>query len=671
MHIPQLLADRFAIAMEPLTDDAKRYAEMIRPSSNPQFGDYQCNAAMSLGKHLGQSPQQTAATIVEALDVTDLCDPPTIAGPGFINLRLNDEFLRRSLVQMLLDDRVTVGHSASTRRVLIDFSSPNVAKPMHVGHIRSTVIGDCLARLLRFLGADVTTDNHLGDWGTQFGIIIYGYKHFGDPAIVAADPVPALAQLYRLTNQLIEYEQAKSRLPELKAKEEQTDALLQEAQATADAAEQDAERSNKEKKKARKATASVQSRLKSIRSDIESTQQKISAVQEDDALASKAEAHAGVSETVLVETAKLHAGDSENLALWQGLLPHCKDEINRIYNRLDVHFDHVLGESFYHDRLAGVVEELDRRGLTTRSDGAVCVFVPGFDAPMIIQKRDGAYLYATTDLATLQYRQEVFDPTEILYVVDSRQGEHFEKFFAMAEPLGIENIHLVHVNFGTVLGADGKPMKTRSGTLIGLEGLLDDAVAKAFDVVCDPDRVARMDPPMSAAEQSAIAEVVGIGAIKYADLSHERTSDYKFDVDKMVAMEGNTATYVQYSYARTQSILRKASLRMGSEVSLDSLRDEADASGYAIQHVAERSLTVMLLKFEESLQIAGQHYTPNQLCDYLYETAKAYSVFNEQCRVLDNDDPTVARTRLTLVLLTGTILKLGLDLLGIDVVERM
>ncbi len=324
-----------------------------------------------------------------------------------------------------------------------------------------------------------------------------------------------------------------------------------------------------------------------------------------------------------------------------------------------------MGESFYHPLLADVVSDLQGRGLATESDGAICVFLDNFDAPMIIRKKDGAFLYSTTDLATLKYRLEEFDPHEILYVVDSRQSEHFQKLFDVAKLIDLGDIKLVHVNFGTVLGEDGKPMKTRSGSLIGLEGLLDDAVAGARKVVCDPARLKNIDPPMDEAEQNAIAEVVGIGAVKYADLSHHRTSDYKFNLTKMVALDGNTSTYVQYSYVRTQSILRKANVDDAQIVG------RVAKDGIVFSHPAERALALSLLKIEEALVAVYQDYAPNQLVDYIYETAKTYAVFNEQCHVLNAESEAIQATRLTLVTLSGRVLKLGLSLLGIGVVGRM
>ncbi|MCC9643482.1 arginine--tRNA ligase [Rhodopirellula sp. JC740] len=671
MHLPNVLQARFSEALQSLTDSPADYAGMIRTAADPKFGDYQSNAAMPLAKRVDKSSRDVAAELVEKLKVDDLFETPEVAGPGFINLRLKDSVLFDSMQQMLLDERVGVASTSQPKRVIIDFSSPNVAKPMHVGHIRSTVIGDCLARTLRFYGEEVITDNHLGDWGTQFGIIIYGYRHFGDPAKVAANPVPELSALYRLTNQLIEYQKAKRAVVAgqdklATAKEEAVVAARQ-----ADEAEADESLKPKEKKKARKNADAASRRIITVESELKSLQEKIDAVDNDPELSKMAQEHSDVDQAVLRETAKLHEGDEENLKLWKEFLPHCQDEINRIYDRLNVEFDHTLGESFYHDRLAGVVEQLTKLGLTTESDGAICVFLEGFESPMIIQKRDGAFLYATTDLATLQYRRDEFKPDEILYVVDSRQGEHFQKFFAMADPLGMENVHLVHVNFGTVLGPDGRPMKTRSGSLIGLESLLNDAVDRAKEVVCNPDRLQSMNPPMEEAEQQQIAEIVGIGAIKYADLSHHRTSDYKFDVDKMVALEGNTATYVQYSYARTQSILRRVS-DSNDAAAVEQMVEQAVATQpLTFTHAHERALALMLLRFEEAVESVRLNYAPNALCDYLFETAKAYSSFNDSCRVLGNDDPSVMQTRLALVVLTGRVLRKGLSLLGIGVTERM
>ena len=660
MHIPELLQARFSNALASLTDEPEKYAGMIRGTNDPNFGDYQANCAMPLSKQSdGKNPREIAQEIVDALDVDGLCQSPEIAGPGFINVKINDDFIADAIKKMLSDERCLVAPAASPKNIVIDFSSPNVAKPMHVGHIRSTVIGDSLARILGFLGHNVITDNHLGDWGTQFGIIIYGYKHFGDPDVVAKNPVPELAALYRKVNQLIEYRKAIASLPAMKQKIETLAEQASQAEAEAENAE------GKEAKKKRKSAAALARKLAGAKQALSDTEQKIAAIDGDPELAAVAAQHPTVDKDVLAETVKLHAGDEENLALWTEFLPHCKDEINRIYSRLSVTFDHTLGESFYHSMLADVVTDLRDRGLASESDGAVCVFLDGYDAPMIVQKQDGAFLYATTDLATLKYRLKEFEPDEILYVVDSRQSEHFQKLFQLAGLIDMDKIKLVHVNFGTVLGEDGKPMKTRSGTLIGLEGLLDDAVSAARSIVCDPERAAKMDPPMDEAEQNVIADAVGIGAIKYADLAHHRTSDYRFNLKKMVAMEGNTSTYIQYSIARTKGILAKVG------TTPEKVRERVANDGVAFTDPHERALALMLLKLEEALVSVHADYAPNQLIDYLYNTAKAFSAFNEHCHVMKAESPQIQTTRLALVTVYGQVLSLGLSLLGIKSVNRM
>lgn len=659
MHVARRLTERLAAALSELTDRGSEFATMVRRTTDPRHGDYQVNCAMPLSKVLGQNPRQLATEIANRLAVADFCMPPEVAGPGFINLRLKDEFLVESLRAMLGDPRCGVPAIAPGKPIIIDFSSPNVAKPMHVGHIRSTVIGDALARTLRFIGHAVITDNHLGDWGTQFGIILYGYRHFGDPATVQQNPVAELARLYRLVNQLIEFRQAEQSLGDASAAVAQATEEVQRAEtAAAQAADPTSLHTEQALVAARRRLASAQSYEQSIVA-------KLEAVRQDSQLSQYADQHPDIDVAVLRETAKLHAGDPANLALWKEFLPFCEDEINRIYARLNIQFDHTLGESFYQPMLSDTVRELQQQGLARESEGAMCVFLEQFETPMIIRKQDGAFLYATTDLATLKYRVTEFDPAEILYVVDTRQSEHFEKLFAIADYLGAGEVKLVHVNFGTVLGEDGRPMKTRSGSLIGLESLLDDAVERARQVVCDPQRLAGFDPPMEDAEQQMVAETVGIGAIKFADLSHHRTSDYRFHLDKMVALDGNTSTYVQYSYARTQNILNKAQRCESDIMAL------VAQHGMQLTHPAERELALMLIKFEEALLNVYKDYAPNQLADYLLETAKAYSRFNDNCPVLRAESETISATRLTLVSLTGRLLQTGLDLLGVDVVPRM
>lgn len=635
--------------------DLRGFADMVRPTADPRFGDYQSNCAMPIAKQLGKPPREVAQAIIDQLDWRDLCQPPEIAGPGFINLRLRDESLAQAVADMLLDERLGVEPVADPRTILIDYSSPNVAKPMHVGHIRSTVIGDALARTYRFLGHRVITDNHLGDWGTQFGMVIYGFKHFGDEQALAASPVGELSRLYRLVNRLIGFHAAVAELPRAVAAVEVAREAVASSERLVHAAAdpKGARKAEKEQATAVRKFAAAEQRVRELNETL--------AV--DDAFRQLAESHPDIADAVLRETASLHAHDPENRALWERFLPFCRDEIDRIYRRLDIAFDHTLGESFYHDMLGDVVEQLRAAGLATDSEGAVCVFLPEFDAPMIVRKKDGAYLYATTDLATLFYRREAFQPDEILYVVDFRQGEHFQKLFAVADRLGFDSVRLQHVQFGTVLGEDGRPFKTRSGTSVGLESLLDEAVAKALAVVCDPERVARSEGPLDDEERRRIASVVGHGAIKYADLTHHRTSDYRFDLDKMVALDGNTSAYIQYAYARALGILHKGGRT-----------PEAIANSPptpVLSEPAERGLALTLLRFGESLQQVRADDAPNFLVDYLYDAAKAYAVFNDHCPVLKAGSDEVMESRLVLVALATRVLKTGLGLLGIQVVPRM
>lgn len=663
MQLIRLLTDRFANSLQGVIEPVDQYAGMIRGTNDPKHGDYQFNGAMSIAKKasLG-APRDAAQRICDAVELSDICSMVEVAGPGFINLQLRDDFIAKEICKMATDPAMAIDQIETPQTVLIDFSSPNVAKPLHVGHIRSTVIGDSLARLYRRRGFKVVTDNHLGDWGTQFGIIIYGYKHFGDPAALQSDPIGHLSGIYRQIQSLIEYHKSIGQVPETTAAIEQANAdlailLEQEKSLPVDDA--------KAKKKHRKSVDNARRRIRGLEITLDGFNEKIAAVKNDSQKNALAEKHAAVAEAVLIETAKLHQGDPENGELWERFLPFCLDEIQRIYDRLSVKFDHTLGESFYHPMLNDVVEKLIADKRAVQSDGAICVFLDGYDAPMIIRKRDGAFLYATTDLATLTYRQETFDPSKILYVVDSRQSEHFEKLFAASTHIGIDDIELEHVHFGTVLGKDGKPMKTRSGSLIGLESLLDAAVQRAAAVVCDPERLARFDPPMDPSEQQQVAEAVGIGAIKFADLSHHRTSDYRFDIEKMVALEGNTATYIQYQYARTQSILRRVGF------------DPAAVGGIAVAdqiqwtEPAERALALQLLRLDDSITSAIQDNAPNHLADYAIEVARQYARFNDSCSVIGAENDAIANTRILLVFTTGRLLAETMSLLGIESVDRM
>lgn len=659
MNLLAELRRRFAVALSLLEVpdgtqlDVGALVEHVRPSQDAKFGDYQANCAMPLKNQLGKPPREIAQLLVAALDVSDLCETPEIAGPGFINLRLTPAALRRLLAEAAAEpERLGVPLASEPRTIVIDYSSPNVAKPMHVGHIRSTVIGAALAAVLRMLGHRVITDNHIGDWGTQFGMITYGYKHFVDQAALAAAPVPELTRLYRLVNNLVEYHAAvQTGLPEVGEKLAAAERTVAELEATPTTGDKGAD-----KQRNKKLTA-AKNQLEGYRADQAALKKKIAEVEGDERLGPLVPQHANIGTAVLEETAKLHAGDPENRRLWEQILPPCLEEIEATYQRLGVTFDHTLGESFYHDRLPGVVESLAERGLARESDGAMCVFLEGYDAPFLVRKQDGAFLYATTDLATIAWRVEEWQPDAILYVVDHRQSLHFEQLFATARLWGIDNVELTHVSFGTVLGEDGKPYKTRSGAAVGLMGLLDEAVERARQVA-DASRVLTSDE-----ERQQVAERIGIGAIKYADLAHNRTSDYVFSYDKMLAMQGNTATYMQYSYARVRGIFEKAG----------TTREEALARGAEIDLSTpyERALGVALVQFAESLARVADDYRPSHLTGYLFDLASRYSEFFQNCPVVKAETPELRDSRLALCGLTASVLETGLALLGIECVERM
>ena len=571
--------------------------EQVRETADPKHGDYSGTMAMGLAKRAGRKPRDVAIEIIRRLEVGDVFEPPgEPVGPGFINLRVSDDALARAVAGACGDERLGVAPVATPETIVLDYSSPNVAKPMHVGHIRSTVIGDALARILKFRGHHTITDNHLGDWGTQFGMILWGWKHCRDDVAFAADPTGELGRLYRLVRKV-------------------ADARPDELAADAEAA----------------------------------------------ALAAR---FPEAGREVLAETAKLHEGDPENRALWEQFMPVCRREIDRIYGRLDVAFDHTLGESFFQPLLAGTVHDLEACGLARESRGAVGVFLDGPDKPpLLIRKADGAFLYATTDLATIRWRMEHWKPDRILYVVDHRQSQHFEQVFETARRWGVDgpgSTDLVHVAFGTVLGDDGKPFKTRAGDTVGLEPLLDEGVARAFGVVTAAD--AERGTAMPEAERRGIAEAVGIGAIKYADLSQNRTTDYVFSFDKMLELKGNTAAYMQYAVARVEGIFARGGVDRGT------VRREAAA--IAFTDGRERALAMKLLRFGEALEDVEADYRPNVLTAYLFDVAGAYSTFYDALSVLKAEGAE-RTTRLVLCDLTGQVLRKGLELLGIRVPERM
>ena len=544
----------------------------LTPASDPRFGDYQTNAALMLGKQRGENPRVLAEKIVSQLDVGDLCEPPVVAGVGFINFTLRSGAVAEKTVEVLGDERLGVAKARSPRRIVIDFGSPNVAKPMHVGHIRSTVLGDALARIAQFLGHEVIRDNHIGDWGTQFGMVIYGWKNLLDRQALQRDPLAEIVRIYKDTNE--------------------------------------------------RATGDPQ-----------------------------------VREGCRQELIKLQAGDRENLDIWNECVALSMQDFEHVYKLLDIHYDIQCGESFYHDRLPGVVERLLKSGIAEISDGAVVVFFPEnpelADKPLIIRKRDGGFNYATTDLATADYRLETWQPQEIIYITGGPQQLHFRQLFASFgrwQPQA--RVKLAHVWFGSILGEDGRPFKTRAGESVRLAELLDEAQERAFKTVSDKS------PELPEAQRREIARIVGVSAIKYADLLPNRQSDYVFSWDRMLALNGNTAPYLLYAYARIRSIFRK-----GGEMKLT-------AEALKIGAEQELALAKHLLNFEFVLAAAAEEYRPNYICNYLYDLAGLFNRFFENCPVL-KAEPEVRNSRLVLSDLAARVLKQGLDALGIQTLEQM
>jgi arginyl-tRNA synthetase len=596
MNLLPKLQRTLADALAGLVPDPSPYAAQVKATQDPRHGDYQANCAMALAKVLGKPPREVAQQIISRLDLGDWLRPPEVAGPGFINLRLRDDWMAAQLRQMALSPTLGVEPPAKSRTYVIDYGSPNVAKPMHVGHLRSTIIGDALARLLRFLGHKVIADNHIGDWGNQFGMLLYGYKHFLDAAAYKADPVQELGRLYK----------------------------------------------------------HVRSLIKKVKND-------------------KGEEEEDPNDPIMIqcreETTKLQAGDEENNRLWKEFMPACYAELDHMYARLDIHYDETLGESFYQPMLAGVERDLLARGIAEHSRGAVVIFFgdPEKTPPAFVRYSHGAFGYMTTDLATVKYRVEHWHPDAILYVVGAPQSAHFKQLFDAARRWGYDKVELEHVSFGSVLGPDRKMFKTREGKSTALEDLLDEGVAaaeKAYRTLRQEalDRGEEV-PDLSDAEVRQIAEVVGTGAIKYADLSQNRTSDYVFSWDKMLAMNGNTGTYMQYAYVRNRGIFRKESV--------DPTPFRTDPPTPILGTPEERALALQLLRFPDALLAAVEDYRPSQITGYLWDLAKTYSRFFDACPVLKAETPELRRSRLLLCDLTARVIQRGLDLLGIRTVERM
>ncbi|RYD64872.1 MAG: arginine--tRNA ligase [Verrucomicrobiaceae bacterium] len=547
-----------------------------------RFGDYQSNAAMAQAKQRKMNPRALAQQVIDGLDLGDV-GTADIAGPGFINFKISPATFAARAQAQLADARLGVPDIGAGQTVVVDFSAPNVAKPMHVGHIRSTIIGDSLARISRFLGFKVITDNHIGDWGTQFGMILHGWKTLLNEEALAADPIAELLRIYRDVN-------ATKEMP-------------------------------------------------------------------------------GVLDTCKAELVKLQAGDPENLAIWQRCIDVSKAGLQKIYDRLDIHFDHWLGESHFNDRLSSLVDEFLEKGLARVSDGAVGIFsdetkapeVDPFkvykdemwrDNPSIIRKADGGYLYATTDLATLEYRVDQWKADEIWYVVGVPQQLHFRQIFEAAHRWGKKG-EFRHIAFGSILGEDRKLMRTRSGENVGLIEVLGEAVERAAAAI------AEKNPDLTGDEAKEVAEIVGIGAVKFAELSQNRLTDYVFAWDRMLALQGDTAPYLQYSHVRIRSIFRK----------LDGPFDPAGVALH-LSEDAEVHLGRLLARFGEILPQVLDDHRPNLLANYLLELARAFHSFFEACPVLKAEEP-IRSSRLALCELTSRVLSTGLGLLGIRCPERM
>ncbi len=555
---------------------------LVTPSTNPKFGDYQSNVALSLPKKLKQAPHKIAETIVANLNVADICETVEIAGPGFINFILKPGYLANLLSEIQGDVRLGIERVQPASKVVVDFSSPNIAKEMHVGHLRSTIIGDCIARILEFRGYDVLRLNHVGDWGTQFGMLIAYLREAYPEALTTADALD-IGDLVSF------YKKAKARF------------------------DQDAE----------------------------------------------------FKETARQEVVKLQAGAEDTRHAWQLLCDQSRREFQVIYEILDIKITE-RGESFYNPFLPEIINILETQNLLEEDAGAKCVFLEGFTnkdgdpLPLIVQKSDGGFNYATTDLAALKYRIEQDNAKRIIYVTDAGQANHFAAVFQVAEKAGIfpDKIEVVHVPFGLVLGEDGKKLKTRSGETVKLKDLLDEAVTEATRDL--KDRLEQDNREESIEFINKVGQVIGISAVKYADLSQNRTTDYKFSYDKMLALKGNTAPYLLYAYVRTQGISRKGNIDFS----------HLQGAKIVLEEAAELILVKHLLKLGEVIQEVERDLLPNRLCQYLFELSQKFNQFFENCPVLQAEEPQ-RTSRLILADLSARTLKLGLSLLGIEVLERM
>ena len=580
MNIRQLLDDRITAALHSL-GAPETVSAIVKPSARPEFGDYQANGVMAAAKQLKTNPRELATRLLDVLDLSDMAEKLEVAGPGFINIHLKNDWLAQALAPFGFAQgaaaRGLSGVEAQT--IVVDYSGPNLAKEMHVGHLRSTIIGDAAARVLEFLGHKVIRQNHVGDWGTQFGMLI-------------AHMVSLQATDGELSMQL---------------------------------------------------------------SDLESFYREAK---------KRFDNEPGFADTARDYVVKLQSGDAECLRLWQQFIDISLHHCEEVYEQLGVQLTRadVMPESAYNQDLPNVVRDLQAQGLLVEDQGAQCAFLQEFKnkdgsiTPVIVQKSDGGYLYATTDLASLRYRSGTLQAERILYFTDARQSLHFQQVFLLARKAGFvrEAVSLEHMPFGNMLGEDGKPFKTRTGGTVKLVDLLAEAKERAFALVSEKN------PELAETERRDIAYKVGIGAVKYADLSKNRLSDYVFSWDSMLSFEGNTAPYLQYAYARIQSIFRRAGVATDTATTIQ------------LQEAAERTLAVKLLQFDEVVDGVAKDGLPNHLCTYLYELSGNFMSFYEACPILkEGVEPQIRASRLRLAALTANTLQIGLGLLGIDVMERM
>ncbi len=577
MNIQSILSEKIKQAMIAAGADTQCEA-LVRQSGKVQFGDYQANGIMPAAKKLGLNPREFAQSVLDKAELQDIAEKTEIAGPGFINIFLKDTWLADNISRAVQDSKLGV-YNPEKQTVVVDYSSPNVAKEMHVGHLRSTIIGDAVVRTLEFLGNHVIRANHVGDWGTQFGMLI--------------------AYLEKMEN------------------EHASEMELSDLEAFYRAAKKHYD--------------------------------------EDPVFAEKARNY----------VVKLQSGDEYCRTMWQKLVKITMQQNQHNYDRLNVTLTDkdVMGESLYNPMLPGIVEDLKKQGLAVEDDGALVVYLDEFKNkdgdPMgvIVQKKDGGFLYTTTDIAAAKYRYETLKAHRALVFSDTRQSQHMQQAWLITRKAGYvpDSFQLEHKNFGMMLGKDGKPFKTRSGDTVKLADLLDEAIERAGVLI------SQKSTALSEQEKADVIEAVGIGSVKYADLSKNRTTDYVFDWDNMLSFEGNTAPYMQYAYTRIRSIFNRSQIALS----------EVEQAQLSITDEKERALAIKLLQFEEAVQVVGKEGTPHVLCAYLYELAGVFSSFYEHCPILNNDDQQVKLSRLKLALLTERTLKQGLDLLGIKTVEKM